>query len=660
MTINSRIKNGKITDQKCWQFIKELNSYSDERLDAFAITDGKREYTYRQMFRQWEKYAEVFSALKITERNGSRVGMLSAPAAVPTMMFYALNMTGASVSMLHRIDVLVPDALEKAIRKEGITDLVLYDTFLQPSILEGILRKQSELGLRNIIVVHDRLDGFLAPEGMREQSRMKCLQLRRMKGVLLMDDLLEQYEATPIIYGSGESRDDAVILHSSGTTSGVHKPIPFSDRAVNEAAFRLLSDKRFNAFEGTAVSALGMDFSGAYSLIDMVHLPFSFGGKVITLPLGLFNPRFPKAIEKYRINILFAGSIWFENWIKMKQDLNLSTLKFVFAGGGYVSAEAKKRYNAFLKKGGCDVGISNGYGLTEIGGACIIAPPDREDDAIGYALSGVKVKIFDEDEEKLYDLADGPRTGGLFLSSPSLSSGKLDDTLFFELEEIDGEKYLNTYDLVTVNEDGSLTCIGRMNKYFVNNDGIRFDAGLVETAVAAQPGIVSCGLAPEMDKVIHDTVPVLYVEVDGTGKKAESILRQALINVFIRDNKIKETNLPGWCVITDHIPLTDTGKVDVPAIAKGGVKGTRIDVKPVRRNRSLVDIRLVKARAGGPSFAGIPDELEETVGPYMKYIMANRSAPGTFGQQSPAQGFGCQGMSPCGFGCQQKKPHSFD
>ena len=71
--VKARIESGEIADQKCWSFIKELNSYSDERLDTVAIRDGYRKYTYRQMFRNWEHYAEAFSALDITDKNHSRV-----------------------------------------------------------------------------------------------------------------------------------------------------------------------------------------------------------------------------------------------------------------------------------------------------------------------------------------------------------------------------------------------------------------------------------------------------------------------------------------------------------------------------------------------------------------------------------------------------------
>ena len=614
--INARIESGEIIEQKSWKYIQELNSYSEESLDAVALVDGRKEYTYRQMFRKWENYAEVFSALDITEKNHSRVGVLSAPAAEPTMVFYALNMTGASVSMIYSVDIEDRESWNRMIEKEGITDLLLCDFMLQPEQLHRILSDKEALGLRNIIVLHVRVAGPFAPLWMQAYSHLKYQQLKSFAGALFMDDLLKEYEATPIVYGSSNSRDDALILHTSGTTNGVHKPIPLSDRGFNEAVARLLRNESLQSLRGSAVCCLGMELSASYAAVDMMHLPFAFGGTLITLPLGLLNPQFAASIQRYRINVLLGASPLFESWLKMPVRWDLSSLKLVWIGGEYVSPDAKQKYNEYLKQCGADARISIGYGLTEIGGACIIASPDRDDDAIGYPMSGVKVRIFDENEEKYYDLEDGARTGVMFLSSPSLSSGRIDDTVFFKLDEIDGETYLNTYDLVRVNEDGSLNCVGRMNKYFVNNEGIRFDAGLVETAVSAQPDITGCGLAPGYYKAIHDTIPVLYVQTRVTGAKAPDIVRKALYNVFIHDNKIAETNLPGQCVITDSIPLTTTGKVDVYKIVNSNVKGTRYKVEPVRKQGKLTDIQLipVSATENLPGmWAGAPDELAKQV-----------------------------------------------
>jgi len=43
--MKERLESGKIADQRIWSFIKELNSFSEERLDTVAIRDGYRTYT---------------------------------------------------------------------------------------------------------------------------------------------------------------------------------------------------------------------------------------------------------------------------------------------------------------------------------------------------------------------------------------------------------------------------------------------------------------------------------------------------------------------------------------------------------------------------------------------------------------------------------------
>ena len=192
----------------------------------------------------------------------------------------------------------------------------------------------------------------------------------------------------------------------------------------------------------------------------------------------------------------------------------------------------------------------------------------------------------------------------------SVSCGRIDDNEIFELEEIDGEKYLNTYDVVTVGEDGALFYTGRMNKFFVNNQGVRFDAGLVESAVSAQPGIESCGMVPGYSKYLRDTVPVLYVKPSVPAEDARKTVKEALKRAFIGEGIIKESNLPSECVITDEIPYNQTGKVDVHQITTGSIDGYRYTVIPVRGDGELKDIRLQKYKKTLVSRRSVPDELD--------------------------------------------------
>ena len=650
-TIKTRIENGKIIEQKIWSFIKELNSFDNEHLDAVAIYDGSREYTYRQMFRKWELYAEVFSALEITEKNQSCVGLLPDYGSEPLFAIYALNMTGASVSILHHLDYMDARNWGKIILKEGITDIVLSDTMMTPEMLESIAGLKEKDKVRNIIVLHNSGRNAYLNQAVYMKRKENYRKLKKIKNVLFMKDLLEKYEAYPITFSSKKLRDDAIVLHTSGTTNGVHKPVPLSDRGFNEATARMLRAEMFHCFKNRIVCVQALVANSAYSLIDMIHLPFSFGGKVITLPYGLYNPLCISALKQYHVNIFFGLPAVMDRLIKLPVKLDLSDVEFVFVGGAYTSIEQKKKYNSFLKKSGSKARISIGYGASEVGGAAILSSPDSEDDSMGLPLPGINVKIYDENEQKYYNLEDGPRTGVLMISSPSVSCGKLNDIEFFKLEDIDGEKYLNTYDLVRVNENGTMNYIGRMNKFFVNNEGIRFDAGLVETAVNAEPAIEACGLAPMYDKMLHDTVPVLYVQTNVKGKKGEEAVKDAIKKVFITDGRQKESNLPIQCVITDKIPYNESGKVDIYRIKLGEGRGIRFDIKPVRKEGKITDIKFVQVEDKDtdrrPDALGVfPEELKEEMKLHKKYFKNYSNNPMMPGQG----GFSMPGVQNMSFG----------
>jgi hypothetical protein len=148
-----------------------------------------------------------------------------------------------------------------------------------------------------------------------------------------------------------------------------------------------------------------------------------------------------------------------------------------------------------------------------------------------------------------------------------------------------------------------------MNRYFVNNEGIRFDAGLTEAALAAQPEIAACAIAPGYDKSIHDTIPVMYMEAASDTNDPVAAAEQALRKVFIGDGLIKETNMPGQCMITDKIPYNEGGKVDVRRVISGEVSGRLFKVDPVREEGVLTDVRLVPFVDAPGKRAGRPETV---------------------------------------------------
>ncbi len=358
--LKKRINSGKITEQKLWKFIRELNSFSNEKLETDAlISDGER-ITYKEMFDEWDRYARVFSALGINEENNSRAGLLSGRDKGSVYSLYGLNITGTSVSLLHELDILDHKRWDQMILKEGITDLVLIDKKLTRSRLVFICGKKEELGIRNIIILK-------ASVGENENYK----SLKKVDGVLFMEDLFDKYTENDIIYSTEKSKDDAVIFHTSGTTSGIHKPVPISDRGFNESAARLLRDDRFNGFSGV-VSILSVEMTSAYGSCNMLHLPLAYGGTVILMSQGATKKHLINAIKRYSVNIFFAVRDIFELLEDLKERPDLSSLELVFIGGSYVSPNAKRRYCKFLKDCNSNAKVFVGYGMTETCGAVVL------------------------------------------------------------------------------------------------------------------------------------------------------------------------------------------------------------------------------------------------------------------------------------------------
>lgn len=613
-----RIRSGEIHQQKSWSFLEELNSFSGERLDSVALIDCQRQYTYRQFFRHRDYYAEVFSALGITGSNHARLGILGAVAVEPILAFYGANRTGASVSMIHVQDTSDLDRFIQMMNTEEITDLMVTDQMCDPDFLEAFMSRKEETSINHVILLETPCKGRFVGAAEKAYLQSQRRELRTISEVVRMKDLLITYEAYPIETTSQKSDETAVIIHTSGTTKGIHKPIPLSDAALNAAASRFFELEEFQAFEGQARTLLAMDMTAAYGMVNNLHLPLAFGGTVVCVPFGDLNPEYHRAIPYYGINILFSYGYELEYWME-QEDVDLSSVEYIVLGGSYVSGRKRKKYNAFLEQNGSAAKVAVGYGLAETGGATILTKPGCEDDSIGWPLPGVEVRIYDEADETYHTLSEGHRRGGLYIHSATNSTGRIGETVFFEPVMIEGKPYICSYDLVEVNADGSLTCSGRMNKYFINNEGVRFDAGFVEDALNRSEKIRDCVIVPSYDKLIHDTVPVLYVESSEDPADTAEVIRKALIEVFIQDDQIAHTNLPAQCRITKKLPRTTTGKVATSEITDTSLKAKRYVIKPIRENGTLTDIRLYHGQEDEFGLLyGIPEELEESYRMYFE------------------------------------------
>lgn len=604
-------------EQKAWKYLRNLYGQDGSELNKLAIIDGDIQYTYAQVFREWERYAAVFTALDMTEEQSARVGVLGSPYPEVFFASYGLNMVGAQVSLIASWASFSVGKLEESIRQEKLTDFIITDEIAQPDLVNELLRKRKELGLRHVILLHVHFGGDSVSSAITAAQELKYASMKQFYNPICMDTLLMCFGNGPVRYAQQETEDTAFILHTTGTTSGAGKPVPMSDMAINEAAGRFLMIKNLSLPFDNLVSMVIVDISTSYGFIDQVHLPFVMGATVVIVPLGILNPLIYKVISSNHISFMFSVSSMFDRWIKMPEevDFDFSSLKFVALGGTSVSAADKKRYSEFLEEhGGKDVMILNGYGLTEMGGACCLSSPDLDDESIGYPMPGFTIQLYDEDNDRFFTPGKEGGDGILYLNSPSMSTPVLDGNVVVDVKDIDGKPYVCTKDHVRVDPDGRITYLGRATRFFLNEEGRKYDSGRVETEFSRLKDIENCAIVPVSHKMHHDTVPMLCVKTVESARAPQDVILEALRQVFVEEKLLSEEYIPSQVMLVEKFPLNSNGKIDLFQLNHGKVSGDMYTVEPVRSQDQVSDFRLIPCEAGQTDvIAQILEDMSEDI-----------------------------------------------
>ncbi|NCB32511.1 MAG: hypothetical protein EOM64_01285 [Erysipelotrichia bacterium] len=80
--------------------------------------------------------------------------------------------------------------------------------------------------MNRIVILHSHVTGPIVTQQEKMLAKWNCGQIKKIEGLLFMEDLLVRYEAAPIQYAENENDPLAFILHTSGTTKGIMKPVP--------------------------------------------------------------------------------------------------------------------------------------------------------------------------------------------------------------------------------------------------------------------------------------------------------------------------------------------------------------------------------------------------------------------------------------------------
>lgn len=379
-------------------------------------------------------------------------------------------------------------------------------------------------------------------------------ELSKTMKIVYLEDLREQISAIDKVRGLLESKlpkpiiakpspdEIAVLLFTSGT-EGAPKGVALSHANLISNVMQI-DDHIELSTNFIVLNPLPIFHS--FGLTGGVLLPLLTGMKSILFPSPLQAKNIVKLIKDTKASVLFATDTFINQYVRVAEDDDLSSLEFVVCGAERVKPETR---DALMQK--FNVPIIEGYGATEA--APVIAVNQLKDKnrpgTVGKFLPNVEWKL-----ESVPGINGG---GRLYVKGPNLMMGYVRVDAPGEVQKLP-QGWHDTGDIVSIDDEGYVSIRGRL-KRFAKIGGEMVSLGAVEGyATTIWPENLHVALSINDPKKGEQIVLISnYPDVN----------RNALQEWF-KNNGISELALPKRVIHIADIPILGTGKIDYVASQK--------------------------------------------------------------------------------------------
>ncbi len=343
-----------------------------------------------------------------------------------------------------------------------------------------------------------------------------------------------------------ETRDPAsaaVVLFTSGS-EGIPKGVVLSHS---------------NLLANRDQVAARIDFSRQDIILNAVPLFHSFGftaGTLLPLFSGLKTYFYPSPLH-YRIipevcydinaTVLFGTNTFLMGYARFAHPYDFYSVRYVFSGAEKLQDETRR---IWAEKFG--IRVFEGYGTTETSPVLATnTAMDHRIGTVGRLLPGIDYRL---------DPVPGLRRGGrLSVKGPNVMLGYMrrgNPGQRLPLSTAQGTDWYDTGDIVSIDEDGFVTLLGRA-KRFAKVGGEMVSLAAVELLVArtwpdAQHAVVTVSDQYDGERI------VLVTEYMNATRSA--LLAQA------KEEGITQLAVPRKIIIESKVPLLGSGKIDYKAV----------------------------------------------------------------------------------------------
>ena len=295
-----------------------------------------------------------------------------------------------------------------------------------------------------------------------------------------------------------------------------------------------------------------------------------------------------------------ALSVFLEYVQTLREVLDLSSLRQVFASGEALTVAQVSRFNALLHRRN-GTRLANLYGPTEasidVSYFDCSEQEQHERIPIGRPIDNIQLFVLSRDWRvqpigvpgELCIAGVGLARG--YLNNPTLTSER-----FVAHPFAPGERLYRTGDLARWLPDGNLEYLGRLDRQ-VKVRGLRIELGEIEFALSSLPGVRQSFVmaVPTLEGTGNDRV-VAYWAGDTAQEYTPDALRRLL------GQRLPEYMVPSAFVRLETLPQTAHGKVDtraLPAVGQGEPSGDAARAEEARPGLEGSIATLVQELLGG-------------------------------------------------------------
>ena len=469
---------------------------------------GQKPITYNGLITRILLISEALAARKL---EGDHIGVLLPNSVGDVVTIYGLQKIGKLPAMLNFS--LGGRSLVNCCRTAQLKTVITSRKFIELGKLEALTDAITAAGVK-IFWLED-----IAPDITTVRKVSAALRAPFQK-------------AKPVC---GDDEKAALILFTSGS-EGAPKGVVLSYKNLNTNHAQMYT--RVDFFRSDRALTI-MPIFHSFGLCG-IFMPVSLGFMVVLYPSPLHYKTIPTICYDERITILFATDTFLNGYARAAQDnYDFSTIHLLIQGGEKLKASTQETwFNRF------GIRIIEGYGVTE-------CSPVVANNYYAHFKPG-SVGLLCSGEEYRIEPVEGVHEGGrLWLKGDNIMMGYLRVTNPGVIEP-PKDGWYDTGDIVSIDEDGYVTILGRA-KRFAKVGGEMISLAAVEE--------VLCEIWPD-DK---HAVMMLH-----GGPKGETLalvttrpeLKRDEVRQKLGEAGMAEIAMPKKVISMEDMPLLSTGKVD--------------------------------------------------------------------------------------------------